>query len=66
MSTEDRRVVGFKVTNDEFNVLQAYANAWVLFGFQVHDQFNGKDDRGTKSWLIDQRLPLHTSDNSTC
>ena len=35
MSTEDRRVVGFKVTNDEFNVLQAYANE--MYNFQVTD-----------------------------
>jgi len=35
MSTEDRSVVGFKVTNDEFNVLQAYANE--MYNFQVTD-----------------------------
>ena len=35
MSTEDRRVVGFKVTNDEFNILQSYANE--MYNFQVRD-----------------------------
>jgi hypothetical protein len=35
MSTEDRRVVGFKVTNDEFNILQAYSNE--MYNFQVQD-----------------------------
>ena len=35
MSTEDRRVVGYKVTNDEFNILQAYANE--MYNFQVPD-----------------------------
>jgi hypothetical protein len=35
MSTEDRRVVGFKVTNDEFNILQSYANE--MYNFQVLD-----------------------------
>ena len=33
MSIEDRRVVGYKVTNDEFNILQAYANE--MYNFQV-------------------------------
>ena len=33
--SEDRRVVGFKVTNDEFNILQAYANE--MYNFQVPD-----------------------------
>ena len=35
MSTEDRRVVGFKVTNDEFNILQSYVNE--MYNFQVPD-----------------------------
>jgi hypothetical protein len=45
MSTEDRRVVGFKVTNDEFNILQAYSNE--MYNFQVPDpQANSmKNDR---------------------
>jgi hypothetical protein len=46
MSTEDRRVVGFKVTNDEFNILQAYSNE--MYNFQVPGssvKFNEKNDR---------------------
>ncbi len=35
MSTEDRRVVGFKVTIYEFNILQSYANE--MYNFQVQD-----------------------------
>jgi hypothetical protein len=38
MSTEDRRVVGFKVTNDEFNILQPYANE--MYGFQVREHYH--------------------------
>ena len=56
MSTEDRRVVGFKVTNDEFNVLQAYANE--MYNFQVPDPQTNNVCRmieGTKSRTTDQR-----------
>jgi len=35
MSTEERRVVGYKVTNEEFNILQSYANE--MYNFQVPD-----------------------------
>jgi hypothetical protein len=35
MSTEDRRVVGYKVTNEEFNILHAYANE--MYSFEVPD-----------------------------
>ena len=31
MSTEERRIVGYKVTNDEFNILQGYANEMYNF-----------------------------------
>jgi len=62
MSTEYRRVVGFKVTNDEFNVLQAYANE--MYNFQVTDPQTNAAGR-TKSRPIDKRLPLHILDNST-
>lgn len=35
INTEERRVVGYKITNDEFNILQAYSNE--MYNFYKYD-----------------------------
>ena len=65
MSTEDKRVVGFKVTNDEFNILQAYANE--MYNFQVPDPSTNTVRRmieEPKVGLLIKEASLCSSDNS--
>ena len=65
MSIEDRRVVGFKVTNDEFNILQAYANE--MYNFQVPDPQTNTVRRmieEPKVGLLIKEASLCSSDNS--
>ena len=65
MSIENRRVVGYKVTNDEFNILQAYANE--MYNFQVPDPSTNTVRRmieEPKVGLLIKEASLCSSDNS--
>ena len=59
-------LVGYKVTNDEFNILQAYANE--MYNFQVPDPQTNSTRRMIEEpnvRLLIKEAVLHTLDNST-